>query len=385
MVRAVREMKLTAGQVKAIETADIFCDANIDEHQIKHWVETRGMPSSIDQQIRQGSTGSYVLPICLGGKDLPILERITFLEQMTRRAGATIPLLSDMTALLMLSTMRQLSQQEIIEELVSRGGRIAFSEAFSEVHAGSDASAVRTTVSVNNKGISLDGKKTFVSGGQFMPELLVLARDPIFGGADGGLSLWLVPVDIEGVSTFPLNTIGQEMLSPALIEFRDVHLDPAWQIQTEGKLDSMLKRQYELGRILVCASSLGLAEAAYDDAISYAMDHTIKGRTMSSLPSIQEKIVSMAGLIRIMRMYVYDAAASAAGEQDSFHLDCALMKRFVPGYATDVSSMALQVFGGRGYTDETRVGRIWRDCRGNQIAQGTDEIMTHIAAKFLMS
>ena len=61
------------------------------------------------------------------------------------------------------------------------------------------------------------------------------------------------------------------------------------------------------------------------------------------------------------------------------------MKRFVPKAATDVASEALQIFGGAGYTDETRVGRIWQDCRGNQIAQGTDEIMVGLIAKLLVS
>ena len=60
------------------------------------------------------------------------------------------------------------------------------------------------------------------------------------------------------------------------------------------------------------------------------------------------------------------------------------MKYYVPKAATEVASEALQIFGGVGYTDDARVGRIWRDCRGNQIAQGTDEIMPHTVAKMLI-
>ena len=61
------------------------------------------------------------------------------------------------------------------------------------------------------------------------------------------------------------------------------------------------------------------------------------------------------------------------------------MKRAVPRMATEVASEALQILGGRGYTDKARIGRIWQDCRGNQIAQGTDEVMVHLIAKSLMA
>jgi alkylation response protein AidB-like acyl-CoA dehydrogenase len=92
----------------------------------------------------------------------------------------------------------------------------------------------------------------------------------------------------------------------------------------------------------------------------------------------------METMIRSMRLFVYDAASLMGKKSaDEAHLACALMKRYVPDAATTVASKALQVFGGRGYTDEERVGRIWRDCRGNQIAQGADEIMTKLASKFI--
>lgn len=377
-------MRYTNDQKRAIDVANDFCDAYITEDQVRHWVTTHGMPNHLIEKVYQGDMKDYVCTSALGGADVPFLARATFVEQITRRAGATMPVLSDMTSMALLSTMREQSQKEIAEELLMTGGRLGFSQAFSEPNAGSDASAVRTSVGVDGHGIYLNGVKTFVSSGQFMPMVLVLAHDPVYGGADGGLSLWLLPIDAEGVSTYPLTTVGQEMLSSARIDFNQVKLEPYWQIQTEGRLDAMLKRQYELGRILVCASSLGLAEAAFDDAVGYATEHMIKGRLMSSIPSIQEQLVDMETMIRSMRLFVYDAASLMGKKSaDEAHLACALMKRYVPDAATTVASKALQVFGGRGYTDEERVGRIWRDCRGNQIAQGADEIMTKLASKFI--
>ncbi len=373
----------------AVEVVDKFADKHFSEENIRQWIKSRGVPRSVYQDFYASELGSYVKPANIGGKSCSFVERATVIARLTERAGATLPFLSDMISMALMSTMREVSQEEISHDFMVRNGRVSFSQAFTEANAGTDASAVKTTVSLEDGGIYLDGRKSFVSNGQFAPETLVLASDPMFGGSDGGFSLWLVPLSRPGIATYPLNAVGQEMLSAAAVEFHHVRLAPEWQIQTEGRLDEMLKRQYELGRILVCASSLGMARAAFDDAARHASSHMVKGRLLSSIPQVQEKLTNMAIKLRAMRSLVVDAANAADGYSVDAgahsHLDSALMKYYVPKAATEVADDAMQIFGAMGYTDETRVSRIWRDCRGNQLAQGSDDIMAHVAAKFIMA
>lgn len=378
-------MLLTEGQRHVIDLVDAFCDKHFDEQSIEQWCVSRGMPTYVYKTFYESELGSYVLPTSVGGNDCSFLDRATLIMAMVRRAGASLPIQSDMTALALLSSMQQVSQDEIVEELYSKTGRVLFSQAFTEPNAGTDSQAVRTQVTSESDGIYLDGQKTFVSSGEFAENTLVLARDPVYGQLDGGMSLWLVPVHSDGVSTAPLNTVGQDMLASAALTFEHVRLEPAWQIQTDGKLNSMMKRQFGLGRVLVCASSTGLALAALDDATKHAAQHTVKGRQLVSLPQIQEMLADMEAKVRSMMMLTFAAARTAddGGSRD-FDLDTALAKRTVPMLATQVASSALQVFGGIGYTDETRVSRIWRDCRGNQIAWGTDEVMAGIVAKAIV-
>ena len=378
-------MILTEGQQHVIDLVDEFCDEHFDEQSIRQWCISRGMPSRVYDAFYASDLGSYVLPVSVGGKDCSFVDRATLIMAMVRRAGASLPIQSDMTALALLSSMRQVSQDEIVEDLYSKTGRVLFSQAFTEPHAGSDTQAVRTQVTADADGIFLDGTKTFVSSGEFADNTLVLARDPVFGQLDGGMSLWLVPINSNGVSAFPLNTIGQDMLASASLTFDHVKLNPEWQIQTEGKLNSMMKRQFGLGRVLVCASSTGLALAALDDAARHAAEHTVKGRQLVSLPQIQEKLADMEAKVRSMMMLTFAAARTADdGSSRDFDLDTALAKHAVPKLATEVASDALQVFGGIGYTDQTRVSRIWQDCRGNQIAWGTDEVMVGVVAKSIV-
>ncbi len=382
-------MEMYEENAHAVEVVDAFANKYFSEENIRQWIKSRGIPRSVYEDFYKSELGSYVKPGNIGGKECSFCERAAIIARLTERAGATLPFLSDMISMALMSTMREVSQEEITRDFMVRNGRVSFSQAFTETNAGTDASAVKTTVSLEDGGIYLDGRKSFVSNGQFAPETLVLASDPMFGGADGGFSLWLVPLSRPGIATYPLNAVGQEMLSAAAIEFHHVRLAPEWQIQTEGRLDAMLKRQYELGRILVCSSSLGLARAAYGDAVRHASGHMVKGRLLASIPQVQEKLTEMAIRLRSMRALIVDAARAAdehgeTGEIHS-HLDSALMKYYVPKAATEVADDAMQIFGAMGYTDETRVSRIWRDCRGNQLAQGSDDIMAHVAAKFIMA
>ena len=371
---------------KIAQLCDEFCERYFTEENIKQWCESEGLPRRVCQDFYQIGLGKYVLPVIAGGVDVPFVDRAYMLERLTRHAAATLPIQTDMLTLALLGSMRRQSQIEIVEDLFPKqDGTILFSQAFTEPGAGSDTQAVQTVVSDEDGRLYLDGLKTFVSSGQFAPRALVLARDPICGQVDGGMSLWLVSLDLPGISTMPIKTIGQEMLCPAAVRFDHVLLDPMWQIQTEGKLSSMLKREFALGRVLVCSSSLGLAKAVMDDVLVHASTHKIKGRTLASLPQIQEKIAHMEVKIRAMDSFVTQAALAVdERDVDDLTLKTTLMKSYVPQTATEVASEGLQIFGGIGYTDETRVSRIWRDCRGNQIAQGTDEVMVHFISTTLV-
>lgn len=378
-------IQLTSDQYVAVGAVDEFCDRHFTEDAVKQWCKSRGIPPTVYNAFYDSPLGKYCLPEYLGGRECSLAEKSAVVARLCHRAGAMLPFVNDMLSMTLLDSMREISRREVVEELLTKSGHVRFSEAFSEARAGSDASAVQTTVTVEPDGVFLDGEKSFVSGGQFSPEALVLARDPVHGREDGGLSLWLVPIDTPGVLAFPLETVGQSMLAPATLCFDHVKLSPEQRIQTEGKLDTMLKHQYELGRILICAASMGLALAAMDDALDHANTHMVKGQTLGTLPQIREKLADMEVRNRAMCQLVYDAADSVDRGLSRSHLDCALMKRAVPRMATEVASEAMQILGGRGYTDQERVGRIWQDCRGNQIAQGTDEVMVHLIAKSLMA
>ena len=95
-------------------------------------------------------------------------------------------------------------------------------------------------------------------------------------------------------------------------------------------------------------------------------------------------LTDMEVSLRTMRSMLYQAAWAIETDQPDKRLAVALMKRYIPKTATEVASSAMQILGGLGYTDSARVSTIWQDCRGNQIAEGTDQIMVYISAPLIM-
>ena len=193
----------------------------------------------------------------------------------------------------------------------------------------------------------------------------------------------LIPRDLEGIRVVPEDKIGQSMLPFASILFDNVVLDESYRLRGDAKGFSQLFKFFEFGRVFVCATALGQAQAAMEDAVRWAQARSAFGASIASFQQIQQMLTDMEVKLANMRNLVYQAAWEFdRGEHD--RLTVAMMKRYVPATATEVASDAMQILGGRGYTSQERVSSIWQDCRGFQIAEGTDQIMVHIAAPLIM-
>jgi alkylation response protein AidB-like acyl-CoA dehydrogenase len=167
------------------------------------------------------------------------------------------------------------------------------------------------------------------------------------------------------------------------MNFDEVECDETCIMGDRNKGFGNLMQHFEAERLLIAAESLGLAEAAYDDAIEYASKRKQFGTTIDQLPQIQTYLTDMRIGIVNMKNLLYRTSWKK-DQNYSIRLDSALAKRYICKTASEVCSYAMQIIGGLGYTTETRVSRAWLDSRGWQIGGGTDEIMVRIAARQLL-
>lgn len=315
-----------------------------------------------------------------------IMSQTLILEELSRCAGATLPFQNDLFNLQIMNWFAESATFSDALEFYRKTGRLMFSFAISEPTSGSDSMGMQTFTKTVDGKIILNGQKNYVNNGEYSPNILVAAidKDEKEPGKYPALAFWLIPRDLHGVRAYPINKIGQSMLPFASLSFEDVELKPEYRLSGNEGGFRQLFRLLEFGRVFICASSVGMAQAAMEDAVAHARTRAAFGTPISQFQQIEQMLTDMEVSLYNMRMMLYRAVWDIENDAPNKRLSVALMKRYIPKAATEVASNAMQILGGLGYTEDSRVSSIWEDCRGNQIAQGTDQIMVYISAPLIM-
>lgn len=378
---------LTDDHVRLIENVREFGARYFSFENVTQWRYDSGLPDEVVSDFvsldfngfgvtRHNARGSYDL-----------FAQVLVVEELARSSGATLPLGNDFLNLQIMEEFADSEQFEFVRSQYEADGRLAFALAISEPQGGSDAMSMRTFTETRGGNLVLSGRKTFVNNGEYAPYLLVAAVDrDVEQGRYPALSLWLVPHDEAGIGVYPIRKAGQHMLPFSDVVFNEVRLDERWRLKGKRTGFPQLFHLFEIGRLFACATALGLAQAAMEDAAAYAGSREAFGSRLADFQMIQQMLVDMEVKLENMRNSVRKTARLLESGEPSkqTRLAVALMKRYVPAAATEVASDAMQILGGRGYTSNARTASIWEDCRGFQIAEGTDQIMVYIAAPLLL-
>ncbi len=362
-----------------------FGESVFTSERVLQWRRDQGLPDEIVKGFASLYFG-FETPTKEKPFHLSVMSQTLILEELSRCAGAALPFQNDLFNLQIMGGFAGQGEFSHVLEGYRKTGRLMFSLAISEPHAGSDSMNMQTAVQTVNRTLILNGEKTYVNNGEYSPNILVAAIDKDEKHPDKypPLSFWFVPRCLEGIRAFPINKIGQSMLPFASVSFENVELLPEYRLKGHDGGFRHLFRLLEFGRVFTCASSLGMAQAAMEDAVEHARSRKAFGTHISQFQQIEQMLTDMEVSITNMRLMLYKTVWAMEHERPEKRLSVALMKRYIPQEATRVASMAMQILGGRGYTESSRVSQIWEDCRGNQIAEGTDQIMVYIAAPLVL-
>ncbi|MDO4891197.1 MAG: acyl-CoA dehydrogenase family protein [Coriobacteriaceae bacterium] len=378
---------LTDQQLDMIQSMREYGESTFVLENVRQWREDQGLPDDVVQEFARRY---FALPASTNGGSAfsqSLLNQALIIEELSRCAGCTLPFQNDLFELHIMAGFASDNDFSTVIDDFRRTGRVMFSLAVSEPQAGSDTQNMKTSVRTQDGRLVLNGVKTFVNNGEYAPNILVAAidEDAPDDVRHPALSFWFIPRNLRGIKAYPINKIGQSMLPFATVAFEEVELKPEYRLTgpnaTAGfpHLFSLLER----GRIFTCASSLGMAQAAMEDAVRYANERIAFGTPIGEFQQIEQMLTDMEIRLWNMRNLLYSAAMKSDEDASDKRLAIALMKRYIPEAATQVASDAMQILGGIGYTERERVSHIWRDCRGNQLAEGTDQIMVYIAAPLI--
>jgi alkylation response protein AidB-like acyl-CoA dehydrogenase len=269
---------------------------------------------------------------------------------------------------------------------VAKGG-VVTAIAISEPQAGSDVGAMKTRAVRDGDSYVLNGRKQWCSYGVEADYIVVMARTSGDSGAEGISAFVVEPKKMKGI-TFGRHErkMGWRGAPNTPIFLDNVRVPAENLIGEEGKGFKASMRALDLNRPTIGAQCVGLAQGALDACIEYARERRQFKRSIAEFQGVQFMLADMAMQIEAARALVYECArAGDNGEWERLNLLASMAKCFGSDMAMRVTTDAVQVFGGYGYTRDYPVERMMRDAKLAQIFEGTNQIQRVVIAKQLLA
>ncbi|MGW7332772.1 acyl-CoA dehydrogenase family protein [Streptomyces sp. NPDC054840] len=261
------------------------------------------------------------------------------------------------------------------------GGGLLGAYCLSEPAAGSDAASLTTKAVRDGDDWIITGTKAWITHGGVADFYTVLART----GAEGpkGITAFLVPGDAEGLTAaVPEKKMGMKGSPTAQLHFDGVRVPDARRIGEEGQGFTIALAALDAGRLGIAACAIGVAQAALDEALTYALDRKQFGHPIADFQGLRFMLADMATKIEAGRA-LYLAAARLRDAGKPFSRQAAMAKLFCTDAAMAVTTDAVQVLGGYGYTADFPVERLMREAKVLQIVEGTNQIQRMVIARHL--
>ena len=253
-----------------------------------------------------------------------------------------------------------------------------------EPNAGTDASGQQTVAVKNDDGTyTLNGSKIFITNGGHADIYIVFAMTDKSKG-NHGITAFILEDGMPGFTYGKKeDKMGIHTSVTMELVFQDVKVPAENMLGEEGKGFKIAMMTLDGGRIGVGAQALGIAEAALADAVEYSKQRVQFGKPLCKFQSVSFKLADMKMQIEAARNLVYKAACLKQ-EGKPFTVEAAIAKRVASDVAMRVSTEAVQIFGGYGYSEEYPAARHMRDAKITQIYEGTNEVQLMVTAGALL-
>ena len=354
MVRefAVKEVKPIAAEIDETER---FPMENV-EKMAK--IGMMGIPFSKEYGGAGGDTLSYIIAV----------------EELSKVCATTGVIVSAHTSLCasLIDQFGNKDQKEKYLKDLATGKKIgAF--GLTEPGAGTDAAGQQTIAVLDGDNYILNGSKIFITNGGVAETFIVFAMTDKSKGTKG-ISAFIVEKDFEGFSIGKKeDKLGIRGSSTTELVMNNCVVPKENLIGQEGKGFGIAMKTLDGGRIGIAAQALGIAEGAYEEAVNYMKERKQFNRPLAAFQGLQWMVAEMSTKIEAARFLVYKAAWLKENKQP-YSIDAARAKLYAAEVAMDVTTKAVQLFGGYGYTKEYPVERMMRDAKITEIYEGTSEV-----------
>ncbi|MBX3429937.1 MAG: acyl-CoA dehydrogenase family protein [Hyphomonadaceae bacterium] len=263
-------------------------------------------------------------------------------------------------------------------------GEIVTSFALTEPEAGSDSGAVRSRADRDGDGYVLNGTKRYITNANRASIFTVMARTNQEAKGGSGVSAFLVPSDLKGVSVGkPEKKMGQQGAHICDVNFDNVRVPADLRLGEEGQGFRIAMQVLDRGRLHISSVCVGVAERLIEESVRYAAERKQFGQPIANFQMIQAMLADCRAEANAGRAMVLEAARKRDRGED-VTMDAAASKLFCSEMVGRVADRAVQIFGGSGYVADHGIERFYRDVRIFRLYEGTSEIQRIIIAREMM-
>ncbi|WP_099352241.1 acyl-CoA dehydrogenase family protein [Fredinandcohnia onubensis] len=371
---------LTTEQKLIQKTIREFSEAEVAPGAEKRDKDKR-FPKEIFQKLGELGMMGLPFPEEYGGADSDTISFAIVVEELSRACGSTGITYSAHISLggaplHLFGTKEQ--KLKYLTPICTGESLGAF--GLTEPNAGSDAGGTQTEAILENNHFIINGNKCFITNASFAKHIALTA---ITGrhGAKKEISAIIVPTNAEGFKVIDnYEKMGLNASNTTELVLEDVHVPEENLLGKRGEGFRQFLITLDGGRIGIGAMAVGIAQAAYEKALTYAKERKQFGKSLSSFQAIQFKLADMAMKIELARNMVYKAAW-LKDQGRNFSKEASMAKLYASEICMEVTNQAVQIHGGYGYMKEYHVERFMRDAKLLEIGEGTSEIQRMVIAR----
>ena len=376
LTRLTEEERLLQSNVRAFAEAEVA-------PLVREMDDRAQMPRSLIDKLFDLGIMGIEIPEAYGGAGGHFFLSVIAVEELSR-VDPAVAVVVDVQNTLVINALNRWASEDLSQRVLPRlaSGSVG-AYALSETGSGSDAFAMAARATRDGGDYVLNGRKLWITNGNEADVFIVFANaDPEAGYR--GITAFAVDRELAGFRIGKKeDKLGIRASSTCELLFDDCRVPVANVLGEPGRGYAVAIETLNEGRIGIGAQMVGLAQGALNHALAYVQERKQFGRAVSEFQAVQFQLAQAATEIEAARLMTYNAARLRDAGRP-FLTEGAMAKLFASQMAERVTSLAVQLFGGIGYTKECPVEKLYRDAKIGQIYEGTSNLQLQTIARQLL-
>jgi acyl-CoA dehydrogenase len=324
------------------------------------------------------------IPEAYGGAPMSYTAYLECVRELSRACASTgVIWATNFHAIKPLIDFGTEAQKQRLLPVMVDGGLASLT--ITEPSAGSDATGMRTSFTPDGDDIVVDGSKIFITNGAHADLYLVFGKWSTIEDSKASISALIVEKGTPGLSVVrEEDKMGLRASSTAALSFESCRVPRANLLGAPGDGLRILLASLNKSRPSVAAHALGIARAAFEDAVAYINERRQSGRRIVEFQGIQFMLADMATDLAMCERWLWHVAALVDADAADFGIEASMLKLRASDLAMRITTDAVQLFGGYGYIRDYRVERLMRDAKITQIWEGTNQVHRQLIGRSFM-